>query len=286
MAKQQNQPTACVKELGKVTEPGRLNQEGIQGDEQLWARIGTNRKEELATLAAKLGVTQKQLLDTLTSNALKEADRHQAAWIKRHTLDLVLLLVRLPVVAIGALIWVRGLHHWKEQEVVAVSNVMPFEPIQAARVKIQPQKHELGAFDDTTRVVGRYSISFIPTGSTLTTSNLSAETLPPSAVALARQGRTDQCSCLRLGAADGARSTAAAGDVVLAFETVRREAAARGKTARRSRPSSDLHGILHLRGHDHENRREAARMEAMKVRHPGAPRRADPYRAEGRLRHG
>lgn len=179
MAKQENQPSEYLKEIRKVTDPIRLNQEKIQDDKQLWARIGTNQQEELSTLASKLGITEKQLLDVLTSQALKEADTHQAPWVKRHTLDWVLLLVLMPLVAIGALIWVRGLHRWKEQEVVAASNIAPFEPIQVTKVKTQQQEHQLGAFDDTTKVLGRYSTSFIPIGSTLTASNLSSGTLPP-----------------------------------------------------------------------------------------------------------
>jgi len=76
------------------------------------------------------------------------------------------------------------------------------------------------------------------------------------------------------------------GDVVLAFETVRREAAAQGKPLADHVRHLIVHGILHLRGHDHEKSREAARMEAMEVvilARLGVP---DPYRAEGRLRHG
>lgn len=55
------------------------------------------------------------------------------------------------------------------------------------------------------------------------------------------------------------------GDVVLALETVRREA------ADRSKPLSDhvshlvVHGMLHLLGRDHETETQAAAMEALEI---------------------
>ena len=55
------------------------------------------------------------------------------------------------------------------------------------------------------------------------------------------------------------------GDVVLAFETVQREA------AERSRPLADhvshlvVHGMLHLLGRDHETDVQAAAMEALEI---------------------
>ncbi|HJU19381.1 MAG TPA: rRNA maturation RNase YbeY [Stellaceae bacterium] len=68
------------------------------------------------------------------------------------------------------------------------------------------------------------------------------------------------------------------GDVVLAFETVAREAEEQHK------PLSDhlrhlvVHGVLHLLGYDHEEKTEARRMEALEIailRRLGVP---DPYR--------
>jgi probable rRNA maturation factor len=68
------------------------------------------------------------------------------------------------------------------------------------------------------------------------------------------------------------------GDIVLAFETITREARAERK------PFSDhvahlaVHGFLHLIGYDHEDEREAARMEQTEreiLRHLEIP---DPYR--------
>lgn len=68
------------------------------------------------------------------------------------------------------------------------------------------------------------------------------------------------------------------GDVVLAFETVAREAAAQGK------PFSDhlahlvAHGVLHLVGFDHEEDGEARRMETLERRVLARIGIPDPYR--------
>lgn len=51
------------------------------------------------------------------------------------------------------------------------------------------------------------------------------------------------------------------GDVVLAFETVAREAVEQEKTLADHARHLIVHGILHLRGRDHENEQEAAAME-------------------------
>ena len=55
------------------------------------------------------------------------------------------------------------------------------------------------------------------------------------------------------------------GDVVLAFETVAREAAAQGKTLPDHLSHLVVHGVLHLVGFDHESDAEAAIMEAREI---------------------
>jgi probable rRNA maturation factor len=55
------------------------------------------------------------------------------------------------------------------------------------------------------------------------------------------------------------------GDVVLAFETVRREAAEQDKTLADHLCHLVVHGVLHLLGFDHENAAEAAIMEAHEI---------------------
>jgi len=60
--------------------------------------------------------------------------------------------------------------------------------------------------------------------------------------------------------------TFATGDVVLCHPVIRREARAQGKRLRDHYAHLVLHGCLHLRGYDHEKKRDAARMEAREIR--------------------
>ena len=53
------------------------------------------------------------------------------------------------------------------------------------------------------------------------------------------------------------------GDIVLAAETVAREAALEGKPLDHHISHLVIHGVLHLLGHDHEDEAEAERMEAL-----------------------
>src|SRR5215469_9156524 len=55
------------------------------------------------------------------------------------------------------------------------------------------------------------------------------------------------------------------GDVVLAFETVRREAAEQKKPLADHLRHLVVHGVLHLLGHDHHDAAEAAIMEAREI---------------------
>src|SRR5215470_15471182 len=55
------------------------------------------------------------------------------------------------------------------------------------------------------------------------------------------------------------------GDVVLAFETVHREATEQEKPLADHLRHLVVHGVLHLLGHDHENAAEAAMMEAREI---------------------
>jgi probable rRNA maturation factor len=55
------------------------------------------------------------------------------------------------------------------------------------------------------------------------------------------------------------------GDVVLAFETVWREAAEQDKRFEDHLRHLVVHGVLHLLGHDHENAADAAAMEAREI---------------------
>jgi len=56
------------------------------------------------------------------------------------------------------------------------------------------------------------------------------------------------------------------GDIVLALGTVRREAAAAGRSAADHLAHLVVHGALHLRGHDHHHVGDARRMEMAEAR--------------------
>jgi probable rRNA maturation factor len=70
------------------------------------------------------------------------------------------------------------------------------------------------------------------------------------------------------------------GDVVLARETVEREAAAQGKTPADHTAHLLVHGLLHLLGYDHQDSPEAEEMEALETGILAALGIADPYAAE------
>ena len=53
------------------------------------------------------------------------------------------------------------------------------------------------------------------------------------------------------------------GDVVLCAPVIAREALVQGKSLEAHFAHLTVHGLLHLLGHDHATRREAARMEAL-----------------------
>lgn len=55
------------------------------------------------------------------------------------------------------------------------------------------------------------------------------------------------------------------GDLVICPAVVAREAAEQGKPPRHHYAHLTVHGVLHLLGHDHETRPEAARMEALEI---------------------
>jgi probable rRNA maturation factor len=56
------------------------------------------------------------------------------------------------------------------------------------------------------------------------------------------------------------------GDLVLCHPVIAREARAQGKTVAAHYAHLVLHGLLHLRGYDHEKKREASRMERAEIR--------------------
>jgi probable rRNA maturation factor len=72
------------------------------------------------------------------------------------------------------------------------------------------------------------------------------------------------------------------GDIVIAYRTVAREAAAQGKTVRDHLLHLVVHGVLHLLGHDHMRPAEARRMERLETALLAEFGIADPYVLERR----
>lgn len=68
------------------------------------------------------------------------------------------------------------------------------------------------------------------------------------------------------------------GDIVLAVETVAREAAEQGKPLAHHLRHLVIHGVLHLLGYDHEHPRDATRMENRERRILATFGIPDPYR--------
>lgn len=67
------------------------------------------------------------------------------------------------------------------------------------------------------------------------------------------------------------------GDVIIAYETVAREAAEQGKAMRNHAAHMVVHGFLHLIGYDHETAAEAEGMEALERKIAAALGFPDPY---------
>lgn len=67
------------------------------------------------------------------------------------------------------------------------------------------------------------------------------------------------------------------GDIVLAYETVAREAQAEGKLLADHVAHLVIHGLLHLLGEDHETEAEAERMERLEIAALARLGIADPY---------
>jgi probable rRNA maturation factor len=68
------------------------------------------------------------------------------------------------------------------------------------------------------------------------------------------------------------------GDVVLCHPVIAREARAQGKKLAAHYAHLILHGLLHLRGYEHEKKREAERMARAEIRLLARAGFGDPYR--------
>ena len=67
------------------------------------------------------------------------------------------------------------------------------------------------------------------------------------------------------------------GDVVLCHPVIAKEAKTQGKTLAAHYAHLVVHGVLHLRGHDHLRKSDAARMEKIEIRLLRRLGFADPY---------
>jgi len=67
------------------------------------------------------------------------------------------------------------------------------------------------------------------------------------------------------------------GDIVLCHPVIAKEARAQGKSLRAHYAHLVVHGVLHLRGHDHLRRADAARMERAEIRILRSLGFANPY---------
>ena len=67
------------------------------------------------------------------------------------------------------------------------------------------------------------------------------------------------------------------GDIVLALETIRREAAEKSISLEHHVTHLIIHGFLHLQGYDHETDETAAQMEALEITALGALNIDNPY---------
>ena len=73
------------------------------------------------------------------------------------------------------------------------------------------------------------------------------------------------------------------GDIVLCHPVIAREARAQSKAVAAHYAHLVVHGVLHLRGYDHKNKSEAARMERAERRILARLGFADPYAVISRL---
>jgi probable rRNA maturation factor len=85
---------------------------------------------------------------------------------------------------------------------------------------------------------------------------------------------------LSFGYGASGREQVLAGDIVLCAPVLRREARAQGKLLAAHVAHLAVHGALHLQGHDHQQPRAAARMEALEQKILAKFGFADPYASD------
>ncbi|HEU4659724.1 MAG TPA: rRNA maturation RNase YbeY [Pseudolabrys sp.] len=83
-------------------------------------------------------------------------------------------------------------------------------------------------------------------------------------------------------AVNGSMGPAPLGDIVIAFETLKRESKEEGKPFLHHLSHLAVHGFLHLLGYDHQTNRQAAAMERMERTILAGLKIDDPYRVRTR----
>jgi probable rRNA maturation factor len=96
------------------------------------------------------------------------------------------------------------------------------------------------------------------------------------------RGKDEPTNVLAFPARQQASPQGPLGDVVIAYETLAREAKAESKPFSHHLAHLAVHGFLHLCGYDHETGRQAATMERLEVAILARLRIPDPYIAHDR----
>lgn len=136
---------------------------------------------------------------------------------------------------------------WRERVAAAAEAALAVAPVQPAR---GAEVSVLMTDDRRIRVINRDWRGFDKA-----TNVLSFPAVPPSAIA----------------------TSPALGDIVIAYETVLREAADEEKSVDDHLSHLVVHGLLHLLGEDHETDAEAERMERLEIAALARLGIADPY---------
>jgi probable rRNA maturation factor len=74
------------------------------------------------------------------------------------------------------------------------------------------------------------------------------------------------------------------GDIIVAFETVEREAAEENKTLQDHLSHMIVHGVLHLMGYDHETETDAVEMETLEIKTLSELGISNPYMSDESVR--
>ena len=96
------------------------------------------------------------------------------------------------------------------------------------------------------------------------------------------RGKDEPTNVLAFPARQPASPRGSLGDIVIAYETLAREAKAEGKPFSHHLAHLAVHGFLHLCGYDHDTDRQAASMEGLEVAVLARLRIPNPYIAHGR----